>query len=101
MELLHQGLATRSDVQADHTVRTKQGTTVTLLTTASSLTGTDGRPRRVVFALDITARREAERVLEQRAHYDLLTGLPNRLLFRTVLEQAMAQARRTTQRLAV
>ena len=35
------------------------------------------------------------------AHYDLLTGLPNRALFRDRLLQAMAQAKRSSTLLAV
>jgi diguanylate cyclase (GGDEF)-like protein/PAS domain S-box-containing protein len=41
---------------------------------------------------DITERDEAERQLHQLAHFDVLTGLPNRRLFHESLKSAMAQA---------
>ena len=51
------------------------------------------------FVNDISERkyhetriREFNEVLERRAHYDALTGLPNRALFRERLEQAIRQA---------
>jgi diguanylate cyclase (GGDEF)-like protein/PAS domain S-box-containing protein len=43
---------------------------------------------------DISQRKEAERQLEYRAHYDSLTDLPNRLLFRDRLVHSLAHARR-------
>jgi diguanylate cyclase (GGDEF)-like protein/PAS domain S-box-containing protein len=50
---------------------------------------------------DITGRKMSEERLAHMAHYDLLTGLPNRLLFRDRLTQAMALAQRERTRLAV
>ena len=43
---------------------------------------------------DITARVEAEAQIHHLAHHDVLTGLPNRLLFQDRLQRAVAQARR-------
>jgi diguanylate cyclase (GGDEF)-like protein/PAS domain S-box-containing protein len=48
---------------------------------------------RAIFR-DITARKQAEERLNALAHYDTLTGLPNRLLFQDRLAQALSQARR-------
>ena len=50
---------------------------------------------------DITERKEHERQLEHLAHHDALTGLPNRVLLADRLSQAMAQARRHGEFLAV
>ncbi|MFW6341365.1 MAG: diguanylate cyclase domain-containing protein, partial [Wenzhouxiangella sp.] len=54
----------------------------------------------VVFS-DITDQKAAQAELRHRAHYDALTGLPNRVLLADRLEQAMQRARRTGQLLAV
>jgi diguanylate cyclase (GGDEF)-like protein len=49
--------------------------------------GADGGHRGVVT--DITAQRLAEEKVRYMAHYDSLTGLPNRFLFNENLEQAL------------
>jgi diguanylate cyclase (GGDEF)-like protein len=43
---------------------------------------------------DITARRQAEVQIAHMAHHDALTGLPNRVLLRERLDEAIAHARR-------
>ena len=50
---------------------------------------------------DITLQKEHEAQLEYVAHYDALTGLPNRVLFQDRLNRSMVQARRRNQKLAV
>ncbi|MBK1641394.1 hypothetical protein CKO12_05790 [Chromatium okenii] len=50
---------------------------------------------------DVTALKEHAQRLEQLAYYDALTALPNRVLLADRLRQAMAQAQRRQQRLAV
>jgi diguanylate cyclase (GGDEF)-like protein/PAS domain S-box-containing protein len=50
---------------------------------------------------DITERKRAELRMQHEAHHDGLTGLPNRVLFRDRLEQALALARRRAGRMAV
>jgi diguanylate cyclase (GGDEF)-like protein/PAS domain S-box-containing protein len=50
---------------------------------------------------DISDRKRAEEIVSYHAYYDVLTGLPNRSLFRDRLRQAIAQSRRRRSRLAV
>ncbi len=61
-----------------------------------------------VSLLDITDRLQAERQLRESearlnflAHHDVLTGLPNRLLFQDRLEHAMQRARRARRQVAL
>lgn len=54
----------------------------------------DGLPERfVVLFRDITREREANEKIELLAHYDLLTGVPNRMLLREQAGEAMIEAR--------
>ncbi|MCK5859490.1 MAG: diguanylate cyclase [Abyssibacter sp.] len=55
----------------------------------------------LAIAEEITARREAEARLEFIAHHDVLTELPNRLLFMDRLEQGMHRSDRTGRLLAL
>ena len=50
---------------------------------------------------DISSVKHSERELAQLAHYDALTGLPNRLLFTDRAEQAQTHARRAKHSLAL
>jgi len=50
---------------------------------------------------DITERERSRAQLQQLAHFDALTGLPNRVLLFDRLEQAMRRARRSRHTLAV
>ena len=61
----------------------------------------DGSSKYVALFSDISVLKENERKLENLAHYDVLTTLPNRVLFADRLHQAMVQAQRRGQLLAV
>ncbi|NOX75472.1 MAG: EAL domain-containing protein [Gammaproteobacteria bacterium] len=50
---------------------------------------------------DISEQKRTEEHIRHQAYHDALTGLPNRLLFSDRLEQALAQARRINETLAV
>ncbi len=50
---------------------------------------------------DITERKATEERTQYLAHYDLLTGLPNRTLFSDRLQQAIAKARRDKSQMAL
>jgi len=61
-----------------------------------------GKPfQYVAIRTEITERKQAEEKLENIAHYDLLTNLPNRVLLADRLSQSMAQCKRRNQSLAV
>ena len=51
--------------------------------------------------IEIAERRRSEDLIREVAFYDALTKLPNRTLFKTDLERALAEAKRRNSRLAV
>jgi diguanylate cyclase (GGDEF)-like protein/PAS domain S-box-containing protein len=55
----------------------------------------------VINYRDVTQRKATEKQLEYQAYYDALTGLPNRLLFRDRVVNAIAQAQRNRRGVAV
>lgn len=55
----------------------------------------------VALFMDITQQKAVEAQLQQNAHYDALTGLPNRVLLADRLNHAMARARRGDRQLAL
>lgn len=64
--------------------------------TIAPISGGDGRITQfVAYHQDISGRMAAEKRAEFLSHYDPLTGLPNRLLGKDRLEQAMALSDRT------
>ncbi|HWE61423.1 MAG TPA: diguanylate cyclase, partial [Chloroflexota bacterium] len=87
--------------QRELEVRSKSGAPRTILESELVLTRDDYHHRRVSFVLDITERKHAEQHLAQLAHYDLLTGLPNRALFRETLGAALPIAAREGEALAL
>jgi diguanylate cyclase (GGDEF)-like protein/PAS domain S-box-containing protein len=59
----------------------------------------DGRI--IVMLSDVTEQKRTEEELAYKATHDLLTGLPNRMLFKDRFSVAMAQAQRVHKKLAV
>ena len=57
--------------------------------------------KRIAMVQDITERKRSESMIWQQAHFDNLTGLPNRRMFRDRLEHEMRKSRRDGQQLAV
>ncbi len=61
-----------------------------------------GEPTHYVAVFsDISERKATEARMQQLAHFDVLTGLPNRALFSDRLHQAIAKARRDKTRLVL
>ena len=61
----------------------------------SSVRDEEGRVTNYVAVFsDITERKRQEALITYQAHHDALTGLPNRVLYRDRLQQALAIARR-------
>jgi diguanylate cyclase (GGDEF)-like protein/PAS domain S-box-containing protein len=72
--------------------RRKDGALLDVRLAAAPMRNPDGTVRNVAFAYeDITDRKAAEEQLRRLAHYDQLTGLPNRALLQTELGRLLAQ----------
>lgn len=76
--------------------RRKNGEPFAARTTINSIGRPDGTiESRVGLFHDITAQRQAEEVIQHQAHFDALTGLPNRYcVLRQVLKE-LSRARRS------
>ncbi|MFN2386077.1 MAG: EAL domain-containing protein [Thermoanaerobaculia bacterium] len=83
-------------------LRRKDGSLVWVLENGSLVPDAKGELSVIEGTLiDITERKRAEEQVKHLAFHDVLTGLPNRLLFNDRLTMALAQAVRREQRLAV
>jgi diguanylate cyclase (GGDEF)-like protein/PAS domain S-box-containing protein len=80
----------------------KNGEVYAVMCTVSSVNdASDNLQNYVVLFTDITNLKKHQEQLEKAAHYDALTGLPNRILLADRLERAILQAQRRNQLLAV
>jgi diguanylate cyclase (GGDEF)-like protein/PAS domain S-box-containing protein len=82
--------------------RRKSGEAYPELLSINVVTDAQGQLRHYVGVFsDITALKAHEAELDRIAHYDVLTGLPNRRLLGDRLDQAVARARRSGRILAI
>jgi diguanylate cyclase (GGDEF)-like protein/PAS domain S-box-containing protein len=91
-----------SDFQVDYRVVHSDSSVRWISNRGQVHRGADGRALRVIgVAMDITDRKLAEQRIAHMAHHDALTGLPNRVLLRDRIQQAIAQAHRNGTQIAV
>lgn len=84
------------------TNRTRAGELYTEAAAIAPVTDSEGEIINfVAIKHDITARKQMEERLEYMAHFDALTGVPNRQLLFDRLGQTLAMARRCQQKFAV
>jgi diguanylate cyclase (GGDEF)-like protein/PAS domain S-box-containing protein len=87
-----------SSFEAIH--RRKNGTLIDVEITTVGIE-LDGQHYLWCLSRDITERKQAEQHIKQLAHFDSLTGLPNRSLLNQRVEFALATAQRNNGKLAV
>lgn len=82
--------------------RHKSGALYLVSLSLSQVDGAPGRPAHYIATFsDITQRKEAERNLVRMAHFDLLSGLPNRALLSDRASHALQEAIRNQQSLSI
>lgn len=93
----------KSSSSVEMRLRCKDGSWKWLLSRGMVVSRTaDGKPLRAVGTVsDITTFKENQKWLEHVAHYDALTGTPNRVLLSQHLEQAMQRSRQNDSTLVV
>ena len=86
----------------EETITTPDGRHHDAIYYKAAFTRADGSVAGLVGTIvDITERKQAEERIRHLAHFDELTGLPNRSLFNQRLSHALARARRAAEPLAV
>ena len=80
----------------------RDGVPISFLCNCAAIKSEDGVETNIlVEGRDISARKAMENQMEHLAHFDQLTGLPNRALFSDRLQQALAIAKREKERMAL
>ena len=82
----------KRSARADWTVKGAEGTPVEVEVSCRDLRQDPTVAGLVVTLRDVTEQRQLERELKHRAFHDLLTGLPNRVLFTEQVERAVTRA---------
>jgi diguanylate cyclase (GGDEF)-like protein/PAS domain S-box-containing protein len=97
--------ASTGDIRGDMTnlqmhAHTRNGAIIPVEIKVSRMT-LDNSPKLTVVVRDVSERARSEERMWRLAHFDELSGLPNRLLFRQLLEQAIRDANRERKSIAV
>jgi diguanylate cyclase (GGDEF)-like protein/PAS domain S-box-containing protein len=88
-------LTRRTPCDIDHRLVLPTGADVTINLQAEAVFDDQLKALSIVgTAQDITDRKQSEQEIHRLAYYDSLTGLPNRVLFKDRVEQALLYARR-------
>ena len=88
--------------EIEYEIRCADGKIRWIYEKGQALTDNDGNVESLAgFIYDITEAKEHQKQLEQIAHYDTLTNLPNRALLADRLEQAILLSQRRNQSLAI
>jgi diguanylate cyclase (GGDEF)-like protein len=88
-------------IDTEYRFRTKDARCIWLHSRAVNVGERDGQRYRDGLLSDITERKLMEQKLAHQATHDLLTGLPNRVVFEDRFHQALARARRRNGMLAL
>ncbi|WP_298393407.1 EAL domain-containing protein [uncultured Azonexus sp.] len=97
-----ENLLTHGRWSGEITNRRKDGVLYDQWLSIAAVDGEIGMPRRFVgLVSDITERKREEERMRRLAHFDSLTGLPNRVLFLDRLQRSIARARRYRHKLAL
>jgi len=100
IDLLRQVLQGESGI-LEFEIKGLKGTRRWLETHATPMQDSNGESRLLGVTRDITARKQAEERVQYMAHYDALTGLPNRVLLEDHASYAIQLAQRNNDSLAV
>ena len=101
-EAMWQAIANKGHWSGEIWNRKKNGETFPVWLTISTLADENGRITHYVgIASDISLLKQHEKQLEHIAHYDALTGIPNRVLLADRMKQAIAQTGRKQKLLGI
>ncbi|WP_020654782.1 putative bifunctional diguanylate cyclase/phosphodiesterase [Massilia niastensis] len=90
-----------NDYQREKRLLRRDGSPVWVNVSVSMMRDANGNRRFISVVKDISRRKQAEEALVRLASHDALTGLPNRVLLRDRLAQAIVHAHRSSTEVAV
>jgi diguanylate cyclase (GGDEF)-like protein/PAS domain S-box-containing protein len=95
LPMSEQELSNPGRVRRDGINARKDGSTLPVRLISDIVTNSEGQTIGLITTCeDITESKKSEELIKHLAHYDALTGLPNRSLFNDLLNKELAKARR-------